>query len=320
MDDSAGDCLYYHQKKGLKTYFVVYDILPMLKPDWFPLSHSFTFKAWFEDIVVLADGLICISGSTARDIGNWLTLHPVKRTSPLQMGYFHLGADIEVSVPTSGMSKDDEALLVRLQKQTGVLMVGTIEPRKGYNQTLKAFEKLWMEGEEIPLVIVGRRGWKTENLVKHLRSHPDWGKHLFWLENASDEMLLRLYQTASVLLMSSEAEGFGLPLIEAARHRLPIIARDIPVFREIAGENAYYFRGTDGESLALTVKTWLRLYHENKHPRSETIRWLTWKESAQQLKQIIFESHWAASWDSKTGFRWHENISLSKMDFDKITK
>ncbi len=64
-----------------------------------------------------------------------------------------------------------------------------------------------------------------------------------------------MYDAAQCLLAASEAEGFGLPLIEAAQHGLPVMARDIPVFREVAGDHAFYFDGTDPEHLADAIRT-----------------------------------------------------------------
>src|SRR5690606_4369495 len=80
---------------------------------------------------------------------------------------------------------------------------------------------------------------------------------------------------------------FGLPLIEAAQHRLPIIARDIPVFREIAGDHAYYFSGENSDELASSIRAWLALYVEDHVPLSAGMPWITWKESAARLSSIL---------------------------------
>jgi len=90
--------------------------------------------------------------------------------------------------------------------------------------------------------------------------------------------------------MASIREGFGLPIIEAARHKLPIIARDIPIFREIAGDSAYYFPNDKSpEALANTIENWLNLYKENKHPKPDGIIYITWKENVKRLLEVILE-------------------------------
>jgi glycosyltransferase involved in cell wall biosynthesis len=311
MEESAREWLRHHVQRGLKIYFVIYDLLPLILPGCFNTGVYLSYRTWLKCVAGLADGAICISRSTAHELGKWLTPHPVERMKPLNIDYFHLGADIESSNPNGGVSMADEKFIGQLAKRNSVLMVGSLEPRKGYAQTLGAFEELWRAGEDVLLIIIGKAGWKTEGLVKHLRTHPESGKHLFWFEKASDELLLKLYDDASALLMASEGEGFGLPLIEAARHGLPIIARDLPVFREVAGDHAFYFKGTSSAALIEALMTWLDLYRKGEHPRSDGIGWLTWEQSARQLKQVIFGSQWRASWDPKNGFCWHDEASLT---------
>jgi glycosyltransferase involved in cell wall biosynthesis len=88
-------------------------------------------------------------------------------------------------------------------------------------------------------------------------------------------------------LASSFGEGFGLPLIEAAQKKIPILARDIPVFREVAGEHAAYFSAETPNELAIAIKSWLADYQKNKHPKSCGMNYLTWKESAAMLLDKI---------------------------------
>src|SRR5690606_5090572 len=139
-----------------------------------------------------------------------------------------------------GISDEVRAVLDKDSTRT-FLMVGTIESRKGYDQVLDAFDQLWGEGSVERLVIVGRQGWLVDDLVQRILQHPENGHRLFWLSDVSDEALVKLYERTDALIMASEAEGFGLPLIEAAKHGIPLIARDLPVFREVAGEGALYF-------------------------------------------------------------------------------
>ena len=123
-----------------------------------------------------------------------------------------------------------------------------------------------------------------------MRHHPELNKRLFWLEGVSDEYLEKVYVASSCLIAASEGEGFGLPLIEAAKHKLPIIARNIPVFREVAGEHAFYFEGLDSKCLADAIQVWTSLYLKNEHPKSEELPWLSWTKSAEQLKEVLYKA------------------------------
>ena len=100
-------------------------------------------------------------------------------------------------------------------------------------------------------------------------------------------MLEWLYAQCSALLAASEAEGFGLPLIESAQKGLPVIARDLPVFREVAGDHATYFIGTDAGALANAIRDWLARSAQQR-PAAENMQWLSWAQSTQQLvRQIV---------------------------------
>jgi glycosyltransferase involved in cell wall biosynthesis len=90
------------------------------------------------------------------------------------------------------------------------------------------------------------------------------------------------------VILASEGEGYGLPIIEASRHEVPIIARDIPTFREVAGQHAYYFSGLDPAALESAIRAWLTLRAADRHPTSVPIRGLTWGESARRLVDILF--------------------------------
>jgi glycosyltransferase involved in cell wall biosynthesis len=275
---------------GVKVTFVVYDILLAHHPEWWPEGMGTIFRQWLGSIAEVSTGLVCISRSVAVEVQEWLSASPPNRVEPLQVGCFHLGADFENSAPTTGVPDSAVYVLKALASAPSFLMVGTIEPRKRHAQALSAFEMLWKEGLEVNLVIVGKRGWMVENVVEHLSNHSMLDRHLFWLEGISDEYLEKVYVASTCLIAASEAEGFGLPLIEAAQKRLPIIARDIPVFREVAGEHAFYFGGMSPEDLAQAIRTWLGLHARGEAPSSEALPWLTWKESTAQLLKVVLPS------------------------------
>jgi glycosyltransferase involved in cell wall biosynthesis len=153
---------------------------------------------------------------------------------------------------------------------------------------------LWARGVDSNLVIVGSKGWMTDDLEDQIQKHQEYGRRLFWLQGISDEMLEQVYHSVSALLAASQGEGFGLPLVEAAQHGLPIIARDIPVFREVAGEHAYYFRGTGAPALADALSAWLSL--GDAPPFSTGIPVLTWQESSRQLLDVVLGRRWYRLW------------------------
>lgn len=287
--------------RGVTLLFVVYDLLPVLRPSWWPAEMSTFITAWLRNIARVADGLICISRATLDDLHNWLGSEQPELQRPPRLGYWHLGADTDNSHPSMGLPADAGDTLMRLQERTTFLMVSTIEPRKGYAQTLAAFELLWTDGHDVNLVIVGKQGWMVEELAKRLRQHREVGRRLFWLQGISDEYLEKIYAASTCLIAASEGEGFGLPLIEAARHKIPIISRDIPVFREVAGDHAFYFRGNKPEELSEAIRQWLSLHAQGNAPKSDDMPWLTWQQSAKTLEAMLLDeghAQWLYSWQT----------------------
>jgi len=283
------------RNKGVLVYHIVHDILPELRPDFFWPELCTEFHEWLL-AVSNSDGAICVSRTVADELTEWLKNNGPRRIRPFKIGWSHNGADIENSIPTRGLPNDASQLLSQISARPSFLMVGTIEPRKGHAQVVAAFENLWADGIDANLVIVGKQGWNVDEFINRLRHHPELGRWLFWLEGISDEYLEKIYTASTCLIAASEGEGFGLPLIEAAQHKLPIIARDIPVFREVAGNHAFYFSGKEPLDLARGIKEWLALHRFGKYPKSDGMTWLTWKESAERLKDIIINDRWYIKW------------------------
>jgi glycosyltransferase involved in cell wall biosynthesis len=274
---------------GVDLYFVIYDILIIHRPDWWAENIAPLFERWLNSVAQVATGLICISATVADDVTEWLADNPPDRLYGPIVRSFHLGADMENSRPSVGVPADASEVLESITSSVSFLMVGTIEPRKGHGQAIAAFELLWQRGIDVSLVIVGKKGWLVDELHDRLLSHPELRRKLHVLTSVSDEYLDKIYAACSCLLVPSEGEGFGLPLIEAAVKGKPIVARDIPVFREVAGDHAYYFDGLSAADLSERLKLWLALREAGNEPRSTGLQWLTWEQSAQQLLTCMFD-------------------------------
>lgn len=269
------------RREGVSINIMVYDLLPMLNRHWFPAGTVRNFERWLGVLARQADRCICISRAVV------LTLAPVLKArgaSPMpEITTIPLGTDLAASYPSRGLPPDFESVREWLRSHRAILSVGTIEPRKGHQQLLDALSKYWQSepAGRISLLIVGRRGWKTEKLTRLLRDHPEQGRRLLWLENASDDLLSELYSSAAGLAATSHAEGFGLPLLEALAHRTPVLARDLPVFREIGGMSFDYFTDDSPDPLIARIQAWLA---SAKRPGDETIADLPlWADSASAL-------------------------------------
>jgi glycosyltransferase involved in cell wall biosynthesis len=277
------------RRLGVFVAFVVYDLLPIRFPEAFPEVGFSLHSNWLKSVSRSADGLVCISNAVADEVREWLQENAGEGENRPAVESFHLGADIANSKPSQGVPSNAREVVAMLRERPTFLTVGTIEPRKSYSQILSAFEELWARGVDVNLVIIGKQGWMVERLIDAINGHQELNRRLFWLQNISDEYLEVIYASSNCLIAASQGEGFGLPLIEASAHNLPVIARDIPVFREVAGESAHYFSGLESKDLSGAIEEWLILKEEDNMPRLDGMKRLTWKESCQELLARIFD-------------------------------
>lgn len=277
------------RSSGGRTVMVVYDLLPLLSKEFFPDFMGTVTQQWFEAVLAVSDQIVCISRTVADDVTRFAEALEDTRVRKLDIDFFHMGSDLSASRPSSGLPDNSEIVLSALKQRRSFLMVGTVEPRKGHLQVVRAFDALWREGVDVGLVIVGKRGWMVDEVAQTIEFHAEYGKKLFWLHNISDEMLDQVYAACAALIAASAGEGFGLPLIEAAKHHLPLVARDLPVFREVAGDHAFYFKGNEAKDVAMAIKAWLDLEKAGKAPSSEAVPCQSWRAAVDELLYTMFD-------------------------------
>ncbi|MBM3575364.1 MAG: glycosyltransferase family 4 protein [Alphaproteobacteria bacterium] len=263
----------------VKLIGCLYDIIPLLYPDAVEEANCAAFHQWFAHVLSQCDALICISKSVALDYLAYLQEMPIQDLRTRQLGWFPLGADFETKNILAPTPVVEEFIT---KNQSFFLSVGTIEPRKAYPIALAAFETLWAQGDARIYVIVGRAGWNTVALQKAIKSHAEYGRRLYWFADANDADLRLFYQHAQALVFPSFAEGFGMPLVEALYYGASVIASDIPVFREVGGDDVRYFSLLDADSLQKEILATDQMVKKKGRPRL-----ISWQESASHLVDMI---------------------------------
>jgi alpha-1,2-rhamnosyltransferase len=264
----------------------VHDIIPITNPEFFEESLILKFKETMDKIIKLSDFILTTSKSEVDLIQKYLT---ERLNINKKLSNFYLGCDFNEDynfIENSGKIREQVKFFYNLNLSANIyLMVGTIEPRKGYGYALEAFENLWQNGFNGILIIVGKIGWQIELLLKKINESIYLNNKLFVFHDASDEELHYLYNHAHVLICASLREGFGLPVIEAMQYGKPVLASDISVFREIGGDYPVYFN-PDKDGLIKAIKGSENLANKKEYKNKYCINW---DDSADMLADKIAE-------------------------------
>lgn len=279
----SGDALLAAAKlkeNGFTVLTVIYDIIPISHQEYCEPKAVEVFAKLFPVALKASNGIIAISNAVANQIRDVMAKSD-NNASVMPVSYFYLGADFFIS--NMHNANRDRLWPANLWGTSSVfMMVGTVEPRKGHAFVVEAFERRWRQGSTDKLLILGKVGWQTEDLVRRVIDSPYFGSLLFMVNDATDIDLKEAYLRAYACVMASYVEGFGLPVIEALQNKVPVIASDIPIFKEIAGKDANFFTLGDIESFNHAVESLQKNYTQIKE-RLGIYKWITWQESTEQL-------------------------------------
>lgn len=259
---------------GASIIGYIHDLIPITHPHVMPRWQRVATAYAVRKVAEMASAIVTTSEHCSSTVRAFLG----KQASGLPIVHNYHGMDFSLEKRTgtqgSGLMKR-----LRAEERQSYVMVGTIEPRKGHDVVLSAFERRWAAGSDAALIFVGRIGWAESDFVRKLQMHPEGGRRLFVLNEADDGDLAAILRGADAAIVASIVEGFGLPVIEALGAGLPLIASDIPVFREIAERHALFFSARDPAGLADTIG---RFEADGIRPPAD-FTWPNWQQSAERL-------------------------------------
>jgi alpha-1,3-rhamnosyl/mannosyltransferase len=136
-----------------------------------------------------------------------------------------------------------------------IFFIGNLEPRKNLPTLIEAYRKLsTTTKKEYSLVIAGGNGWKTEKSLQSLAKAQEAGENIVRVGFIDTKDAAAFYQKASLFVMPSIYEGFGMPILEAMASNCPVIVSDIPVLREAAGDAALFAKAENSDSFSQNIQ------------------------------------------------------------------
>ncbi len=222
------------EQSHLRPVFFVHDLIPITHPEYCRAGERERHQRRMDTILQVGQGVIANSQATLDELANYAARQ--KKSLPPSAVAWLVSPDLPPPQPDRPLPGPYFVIL------------GTIEARKNHWFLLQVWKRLIETmGTAAPrLVIVGQRGWECENVVDLLERADQLNDFVIERSDCSDGELSTYLRHAQALLFPSHAEGFGLPLVEAMAQGVPVIASDLPAFREIAGGIPDYLDPIDG--------------------------------------------------------------------------
>ncbi|OYW59508.1 MAG: hypothetical protein B7Z40_21470, partial [Bosea sp. 12-68-7] len=200
---------YISSTYGVRFGIMIYDLIPIVRPEFFDQTLTTAFERFLRSAIPLADIIFAISHATGRDIVKWAASEQIPLRSPPQV--VPIGTGFRHSKPAP-------ALPAGLVAGEYVLFVSTIEARKNHVLAFRAWRRLIesSESKTVPkLVFAGRIGWMIEDLIQSLENCNYLDGNIVIVKGAQDAVLARLYTDARFTIFPSHYEGWGLPVSES---------------------------------------------------------------------------------------------------------
>jgi glycosyltransferase involved in cell wall biosynthesis len=277
------------QAAGATVGTIQYDLIPILNRDLVPPPLTAIFSRWMQKAIRHSDFFVTISESVRHQLKAYAA---IGTAAPARCGdrivSFPLGSDIDAG----RRRRVRGSVRVPFERCDGggtYIVVGTIESRKNQELAVQAFELLWGRSCTASLVLIGRAGAHSTQLCDHVRGHERFGEHLFMYENMSDGELQWCYRHARALIFPSKAEGYGLPIVEAMQHGLPVFASDIAVHCEVGGSHCRFFDPSNPYELARLLADFEAEPQRERLPAPPTQGLPRWSDSVRELITICMD-------------------------------
>lgn len=230
------------QKYQLRLICMVHDLIPITHPQFCRAGTAEKHILRMGNLLTWSKGVLSNSQSTLNTLTQFAELH--KLTMP---------ACVVAHLPAASLPKP--SAIPPLQTPYFV-MLGTIEGRKNHALILEVWHQLTTSFADPPptLVLIGQRGWACDEVLQRLDNDSVLKPYVIELNDCDDATLSTWLSHAKALLFPSHVEGYGIPLVEALTAGTAVIASDLDVFHEIAGDIPEYLNPDDAASWSAAVE------------------------------------------------------------------
>ncbi len=266
------------RKRGVRPIFMVHDLIPITHPEFCRAGELERHRRRMLNMLSLGCGIVTNSLDTLASLERFAV--SVSQAMPPSV----------VAPLAPGLSR----VLIGLRpiQEPYFVVLSTIEPRKNHLMLLHVWRRLREElGADAPrLIVIGQRGWECENVIDLLERSQLLHGFVFEFSRCNDTDLATYLHHAQALLFPSFVEGYGMPLIEALAAGVPVIASDLPVFREFAAEIPDYADPLDPQRWLVLIKEYADVASTKRAAqldRMQTFQLPTWEQHFESLESLL---------------------------------
>jgi len=278
---------FFKKPKNIKIVVTVHDLAFLLFPEHFTFKDRFLLNFHTKRAVQMADKIIAPSEATKKDI---IKFYGKTFPSPSLSG-----GEEKIEVVYHGVETRHCLVSTATVKNPYILFVGSIQPRKNIVKLIEAFELLKtspspsLSGGELKLIIAGGKGWMADEIYKKAKESK-FSDEIIFKGKVNDDELDNLYKNASIFIMPSLYEGFGLPVLEAMSYGVPCVVSDNSSLREIANDSALFVDAYDSNDIAEKMSALLndeKLREDLSHRGIENAKKFTWIRAAEKTRKVF---------------------------------
>lgn len=268
--------------KDTPVIATLHDAVPFTHPEWVNPRWRRSKNWLMRKSAQWADHIICVSQAAVTEVvEHW-------GVSEQRVSVIHHGVDQQRFRPVAADITEAAVKRFKLPERY-LLFIGTLQPRKNLPRLLEAYQNLPAElRKQYPLVIAGRLDSESRKTCQQLRQAEAEGDvHLLGYVEGDDIPLL--YQRASLFILPSLHEGFGLPVLEAMASGVPVLCSALPVTREVGGDAVATF---NPESVSALTASICELLYDSGYRKKlveaghERVKHFTWQVTAQKTAEL----------------------------------
>lgn len=230
--------------KKVKKVVTIHDLIFLRYPNLYPTIDASIYNKKAKSACKQADVIVAISEQTKRDI---IEFYKVPE-SRIQVVYQCCNPSY---YSKHSVSEIESVRTIYKLPTNFILYVGTVEERKNLLHLIKAVKQS-KDYSDFPIVVIGKRK-KYFDEVQNFISFNGMTNQAYFFDNVPNHLLPLFYQASSLFVYPSLFEGFGIPIIEAAFSKTPIITSTNSCFEEAGGPNCLYVNPTSVDELSNAI-------------------------------------------------------------------